>query len=170
MKLEGSCHCRAVRFSVESHEPYPFNQCYCTVCRKTNGSGGYAINLAADFRTLEVHGREHITLYRATIQEPGDTEPRKSAFERSFCSICGSGLWGWHPKWPNLLHPFASVVDTVLPTPPQRQHMMLDFKAPWVDTHAGPDDEHFARYPELSLADWHEQHGLRASDQESAPG
>lgn len=29
MKLEGSCHCRAVVFSVESAHPYPFNLCYC---------------------------------------------------------------------------------------------------------------------------------------------
>ncbi len=24
MKLEGSCHCRAVRFSLESKTPYPY--------------------------------------------------------------------------------------------------------------------------------------------------
>ena len=35
MKLEGSCHCGAVRFSVESHEPVPFMRCYCSICRKT---------------------------------------------------------------------------------------------------------------------------------------
>ncbi len=43
MLLEGSCHCRAVRFSVRSAHPYPFNLCYCSICRKTAGSGGYAI-------------------------------------------------------------------------------------------------------------------------------
>ena len=47
MQLEGSCHCQAVRFSVESHEPYPFMRCYCSICRKTAGGGGYAINLGA---------------------------------------------------------------------------------------------------------------------------
>ena len=45
MKLEGSCHCGAVRFSVETHAPYPFMRCYCSICRKTAGSGGFAINL-----------------------------------------------------------------------------------------------------------------------------
>jgi hypothetical protein len=49
MKLNGSCHCGAVRFSVQSPHPYPFTPCYCSICRKTAGGGGYAINLGADY-------------------------------------------------------------------------------------------------------------------------
>ena len=45
MHLDGSCHCGAVRFSLESAHPYPYNLCYCSICRKTGGAGGYAINL-----------------------------------------------------------------------------------------------------------------------------
>ena len=45
MKLEGSCHCQAVRFSLESAQPYPFMRCYCSICRKTAGGGGYALKL-----------------------------------------------------------------------------------------------------------------------------
>ena len=60
MKLEGSCHCGSVRFSVESAEPCPFMRCYCSICRKTAGSGGYAINLGADFRTLRVTGKRRL--------------------------------------------------------------------------------------------------------------
>jgi len=41
MELEGSCHCGAVRFRVSSGEPCPFNLCYCSICRKTAGGGGY---------------------------------------------------------------------------------------------------------------------------------
>ena len=48
MHLEGSCHCGAVRFSVEAHSPVPFMHCHCSICRKTAGSGGYAINLGGD--------------------------------------------------------------------------------------------------------------------------
>jgi hypothetical protein len=48
MRLEGSCHCRAVQFSVESHGPVPFMHCHCSICRKTAGGGGSAINLGAD--------------------------------------------------------------------------------------------------------------------------
>ncbi|MFP8875741.1 MAG: GFA family protein, partial [Myxococcota bacterium] len=35
MRLEGSCHCGALRFELESQHPYPFNLCYCSICRKT---------------------------------------------------------------------------------------------------------------------------------------
>lgn len=160
MKLEGSCHCGAVRFILESHEPYPFNCCYCTICRKTAGASGSAINLGGDFRTLEVEGRENITVYRARVQNPDDDAPRLSKNERSFCKQCGSALWCWHPNWPDLVHPHASVIDTELPAAPKRQHMMLDFKAPWVELHVGPDDSEFPRYPDASLAEWHKRHGL----------
>ena len=40
MHLEGSCHCGKVRFSVKAPHPYPFNLCYCSICRKTAGGGG----------------------------------------------------------------------------------------------------------------------------------
>lgn len=45
MKLKGSCHCGAVSFEVESKTPQPFMHCYCTICRKTQGGGGYTINI-----------------------------------------------------------------------------------------------------------------------------
>ena len=57
MLLEGSCHCGAIRFRVRSAHPYPFNHCYCSICRKTGGGGGYAINLGAEYESLEVEGK-----------------------------------------------------------------------------------------------------------------
>ena len=46
MQLKGSCHCGAVKFSLQSDSPVPFMHCYCSICRKTAGSGGYAIRSA----------------------------------------------------------------------------------------------------------------------------
>ncbi|WP_444919191.1 GFA family protein [Microbulbifer sp. JMSA003] len=40
VKLKGSCHCQSVKFSLSSRQPYPFNRCYCSICRKTAGGGG----------------------------------------------------------------------------------------------------------------------------------
>jgi hypothetical protein len=152
-----------VRFSLESAEPVPFLHCHCEVCRKTMGSGGYGINLGGDFRTLEVEGKEHVRVYRARIQNPEDAEPRQSRHERSFCGECGCHLWAWHPKWPDLVHPVAGAIDTPLPAPPARTHMMLEFKPDWVEVHAGPDDRQFERYPDESLAAWHERHAAIVS-------
>ena len=54
MHLEGSCHCGANGFDLESHSPVPFMRCHCSICRKTAGSGGGAINLGGDAAMLTV--------------------------------------------------------------------------------------------------------------------
>ena len=110
MLLEGSCHCGSVRFRVESDTFYPYQACYCSICRKTAGGGGHAINLGADAGTLKVEGGENISVYEATSQDRG-------APERNFCRRCGSFLWLFNPMWPDLVHPFASAIDTPLPKP-----------------------------------------------------
>src|SRR5690348_12543389 len=68
--------------------------------------------------------------------------------------------WLFSPEWPELIHPFASAIDTPLPTPPERTHLMLDFKAPWVEVESGRRDKRFARYPQESIAEWHQRLGL----------
>src|ERR1041385_4041387 len=99
MKLKGSCHCGAVTFSVESHTPYPYMRCYCSICRKTAGGGGYAINIMAEANTLEVHGSEHVAFHQARIEaadRPG--EFNTSSGKRHFCTHCGSALWIADPE------------------------------------------------------------------------
>jgi len=157
MQLEGSCHCGAVRFRCESRAPYPFNYCYCSICRKTGGSGS-ACNLHADADSLEVDGREHINVYRAFLDHPERTE--RSSGERRFCNRCGSPLWVWDPDWPELIHPFASVIDTPLPLPPERHHILLASKPDWVPVPAGSHDVRHDGMPGESLMEWHRRHGL----------
>lgn len=154
MQLEGSCRCGAVRFSVEAYAPVPYLRCYCSVCRKTAGDGGYAINLGAKADTLTVEGSEHLTVYRATIN--GEI----SEAERRFCSRCGSSLWVSDPRWPDLVHPFAGAIDTPLPEPPNRVHMMLGSKANWGQPDIREGDEQHDGYPSQSLESWHRAHGL----------
>jgi hypothetical protein len=154
MKLEGSCHCGAVKFSVTSHTPYPFMRCYCSICRKTAGGGGFAINLMADAKSLIVHGRKPLRIYHAEIH--GET----SSGQRYFCSRCASALWLFDDEWPDLVHPFASAIDTDLPKAPSRVHLMLKFKASWVEPAIGPNDACFEEYPEQSIEEWHKSRGL----------
>ncbi len=158
MLLQGSCHCGAVRFTVESPHPYPFNLCYCSICRKTAGGGGYAINLSAKFDTLQLKGKRHIRTYHAKMRsEDGEEE---SIGERKFCGKCGSALWVWDPRWPDLMHPHASAIDTDLPVPPERTHLMLGSKASWVKPCIEKRDKTFDDYPEESIAEWHQRLGL----------
>jgi hypothetical protein len=60
MKLEGSCYCKRVRFSAVSHTPYPYMRCYCCMCRKTGGGGGYAINIMVDVGSMKVEGEQYV--------------------------------------------------------------------------------------------------------------
>lgn len=154
MFLEGSCHCGAVKYSVQSSGPYPYMRCYCSVCRKTSGGGGYAINLSANAETLSVEGREHLGVYRATV----DGKPSQA--ERNFCSKCATALWVWDPRWPKLLHPFASSVDTPLPEPPQTVHIMQGSMASWSRPDVAEGDLVFDAYPEETIEAWHRRHNI----------
>lgn len=169
MMLEGSCHCGRVKFRLRSRHPYPFNLCYCSICRKTAGGGGFAINLGGEAASLEVAGRRALRVYRARIRNPEERRAHVSPAQRYFCGRCGSALWVWDPRWPKLIHPFASAIDTPLPAPPERTHLMLEFKAPWVVVRPGRKDKRFARYPKESIAAWHERLGLAADEADGPP-
>ena len=160
MHLEGSCHCKAVRFTVTSRHPCPFMNCYCAICRKTGGSAGFGINLAADFPTLVVTGQANIRVYRAGIADAATGEAAESQAGRSFCGTCGSALWLWDPRWPDLVHPHAGAIDSALPVPPDHWHIMLASKASWVVPDIRPGDRSFDGYPDGSIAAWHEARGL----------
>ena len=160
MDLTGSCHCGRVRFSLESRHPYPFNLCYCSICRKTAGSGGFGINLGGEAASLRISGDEHISVYRARVADPESGEAVQSPAERRFCRHCGSALWVWDPRWPALIHPHASAIDTPLPTPPSRVHLMLESKAPWVVPAVRAEDQQYPGYPQESIAEWHARRGL----------
>ena len=157
--LEGSCHCGAVRFSVFSRAASPYLRCYCSICRKTAGGGGYAINLSGEAATLKVTGEENVGVYHA--RGPAGDPKGVSPGERRFCKLCGSALYVFDPRWPELVHPFASAIDTPLKPPPETVFIMLDSKAPWVKLPADAKRTYcYAEYPDDSLADWHRAHGL----------
>jgi len=163
MKLEGSCHCGAVRFSLESHTPQPYMRCYCSICRKTAGGGGYAINIMGETASLKVRGASDVSVYRARIKEPGAKRQTRSQGRRHFCSKCGSALWAWDPRWKDWVYPFASAIDTPLPKPAEEVEIMLDYAAPWVDVPSGSKHAHFREYPDESIADWHKKRGLEVA-------
>ena len=148
MQLKGSCHCGAVRFSLDSETPYPYLHCYCSICRKTAGGGGYAINIMGKADTFRKRGRTRV--YRAT----------RGGGERHFCPRCGSALWVWDKHWPEWIYPFASAIDTPLPRPKERQHILLSSKANWVPVPRGSGEKRFREYPRESIIDWHRQRGL----------
>ncbi len=159
MLLSGSCHCKKIGFTLLSRHTYPFNLCYCEICRKTAGGGGYAINLGGEASSLEVEGAEYLSIYKAKLVDP-DGVSHVSSAERRFCKVCGSALWLWDPSWPELIHPFASAIDSELPPSPEQTHLMTAHKANWVGIARGEKDQIFLEYPDESIAEWHIRLGL----------
>ena len=92
--------------------------------------------------------------------EDEDGHCEKSSGQRHFCSRCATALWAYDPQWPELVHPFASAIDTKLPVPPSKVHLMLRFKASWVKPDFGRGDARFPYYPRLSIEEWHRRRGL----------
>ena len=160
IRLEGSCRCGAVRFSFDSHSPQPYQRCYCTICRKTAGGGGYAINIMGKTAGMTVAGRDAIGVYQAEICDDDGTNCKISTGQRNFCGKCATALWMFHPEWPDFIYPFASAINTDLPTPPELVHLMLHYKASWVAPVIGPNDKRFDQFPEQSIEDWHKDRGL----------
>ena len=154
-RLAGSCHCGGVTFEVMSHTPMPYMRCYCSICRKTDGGGGYTINLMGDAATLEVKGADEMTVYQAVID--GEQSPAR----RHFCKHCGTALYLFDPRWPELVHPFASTIDSELPPSPETAHIMLEGKPAWVDVPAeDAKNRHFPEYPDQSIEEWHKSRNL----------
>ena len=150
MLLEGSCHCGAVRFSVESQTPVPYRRCYCARCRKTAGGTGAAANVLAQASSLRVEGDDALTEYAAA-----DTTRTR------FCARCGSALWLTIDSATDAVYPFASALDTPLPEAPERVHVFTAEAPAWARPVRGPDDQVVERNTPESIDAWHRRHRLR---------
>ena len=155
MQLRGSCQCGKVDFRVESDTPYPFMFCYCSICRKTTGA--LTSNIMGKRATLKVRGRRHLRVHHAVMRARGRRATRSDG-ERWFCVRCGTHLYVLDDRWPDGVWPNAAAIDTKLPVPPEHVELMLRYKPAWVPTVG--DGDRFPEYPKLSIAEWHEQHGL----------
>jgi len=84
--LKGSCLCGGVEFELNGEfEPRSF--CHCTSCKRLSGGVGTANGRARSDEIEIVKGRELLTTY----------QPREGS-AKTFCSVCGSNLFGG--GWP----------------------------------------------------------------------
>ncbi|RSH81163.1 uncharacterized protein EHS24_008600 [Apiotrichum porosum] len=120
MLLEGSCHCRAIKYTVESNTPVPYQLCQCSICRKTGGYTG-SVNIMGNNPTLKViRGKDKMKEYTPAMAfDKNDHPTRKTTSIRTFCGDCSAMLWNWHPEWPDWIYPLASSIDSDLPTFPK---------------------------------------------------
>ncbi|KAF5317482.1 hypothetical protein D9619_013158 [Psilocybe cf. subviscida] len=155
--LKGSCHCGSVQFTVESTSPVPYQLCLCSICRKVGGVGG-SINLGGDAKSLDIKGAENLSVYNAVLNR-GTADERTASSERNFCKRCSSMLWLYDKQWPELIHPFASAIDSPkLESPDTMLCIKLDSKPDYVRLPEGKKEE-YSGYGPLSLAEWHKKNG-----------
>ncbi|KZV73523.1 hypothetical protein PENSPDRAFT_574408 [Peniophora sp. CONT] len=153
--LEGSCHCGVVKFSILSSAAVPYQNCFCSICRKIGGPGGI-VDLDGYAETLEVQGKENISIYHAVLANRGEPDEQRASSERSFCKLCGSMLWLFFPDRPKRLYPFASAIDTPLASAEEMTILMVESKPDWVRLPEGPKSSE--SYPAESLENWHKRH------------
>ena len=86
MSLRGSCLCGGVRFEVT--EPFTaVSQCHCTSCKRISGGTGTVSGRARSDAVRILAGEELLTRY----------QPDEGS-AKTFCSVCGSNLFGG--GWP----------------------------------------------------------------------
>ena len=122
--LEGSCLCGGVRFEVTG-EFEPRSYCHCVSCKRLSGGAATANGRARSDSIRITAGRELLRTY----------QPDEGS-AKTFCSVCGSNLFG--AGWPE--SEFASVrlpaIDTPFEGRPTR-HIFTRSVAAW---EALPDD------------------------------
>jgi hypothetical protein len=127
--MKGSCWCGGVQFTVR--EPFiSANLCHCTSCKRISGGVGTANGRARTEWIDVTQGRELLTTY----------EPDEGS-KKTFCSVCGSNLFGG--GWPDSeqVSVRLSAIDEGLDRKPDA-HTYVRSVAPWETL---PDDG-LARY------------------------
>ena len=65
-KLEGSCQCGGVEFTLQSQTPVPYQLCACSICRKIGGHIG-AVNLGGIADSLKISKGKDLIKYDPSI-------------------------------------------------------------------------------------------------------
>ncbi|WWD03581.1 hypothetical protein V865_001635 [Kwoniella europaea PYCC6329] len=162
--LEASCHCKAVKYTLESNTPVPYMLCQCSICRKVGGYMG-SVNIMGNTKTLKlIRGEDKIKKYNAVKSYDKDDKPKERyGSERAFCSECSSMLWCFDEQWADWIYPFASCIDKPDPLPPIPEGgTMRAIKRDSCPSHV-PIPEGAKAYddygPGKGIEDWHKSTG-----------
>lgn len=122
--LRGSCQCGGVRFEVPD-DFLSMSFCHCATCKKISGGVGTA---SGGVRTESIRllaGEDRVRTY----------QPDEGS-AKTFCSVCGSNLFG--SGWPRseITSVRLSAIDTPFDERPQG-HIYVRSLAPWETL---PDD------------------------------
>ena len=87
MKIDGGCHCGAIRYEAEV-DPASVAICHCTDCQTLSGSA---------FRTVVPARREHFRLLTGTPKIYVKTAESGNRRVQAFCPECGTPIYSAAP-------------------------------------------------------------------------
>jgi hypothetical protein len=116
----GSCLCGNIKYEVHG-ELSDFGHCHCRSCRKTSGSA-FGANVGVDRTAFRL-------LSGADTLREFESSPGKL---RVFCSRCGSPIYAYLAKSPDVLRVRLGSLDTPFDSR-ARAHTFVSDKADWED-------------------------------------
>lgn len=119
MKVDGGCHCGAIRYQAEV-DPASVGICHCTDCQRLSGSPWRA-SVRARAEDVRLSGTPRVYVKTA------DSGTRRG---QAFCPDCGSPLYAFTPDDPQVFNLRLGSVDQRAELPPQRQ-IWCDSALPW---------------------------------------
>jgi len=163
MKLEGSCHCGAVKFTVQSHTPYPYMRCYLLDLPQDRWRRRLRDQHHGPRRSRSpCAARNSSACFARAIRDKAN--PPRHALGRSpalLCENAAGALWVWDPALDGLGVP-VRVGDRHTVTEAAGgagDHARLR-RAVGGAIPKGRGHTHFGEYPEEGIADWHAKRGL----------
>ena len=134
MTLAGGCHCRAVRYRIDS-EPIHVDLCHCVDCRRNSGA---PVVCWAGFPEAS------LTIEQGTAK----TFNSSGAAFRDFCPDCGTGLFYRNADFlPGMVEVQSATLDDPAAVPPH-QHIQAAERLGWMEhAHELPSVQ---RFPEPS--------------------
>lgn len=114
----GSCLCEGVRFTVEG-ELARVQICYCTQCRRAQGSA-FGANIPVE--TSRLNFVSGLSLLKRYESSPGKT--------RVFCSACGSPVFSERASLPGVVRLRAGLLAEPVDSR-VGSHAYVDSKASW---------------------------------------
>ena len=123
-RVEGSCLCGAVRFSI-GLPPLWVAHCHCSMCRRAQGAGFVTWVGVSEAGFVLQAGSEALARYASSAKAV-----------RSFCSRCGSPLFFQSSRWPGEIHVTLASLDSAAGLEPQA-HAYWSDHVPWIGWDGG---------------------------------
>jgi hypothetical protein len=135
MKLNGQCHCGAIKFEAEAASNV-FGICHCTDCQVMSSTAfSAAVRVRSDHFKV-VSGQPKT--YTKTAEETGNKSTSV------FCGDCGTRVYAWADENPTIIRVRLGVIVQRADLVPGRQ-IWRRSALPWVDRIS--DMEAFDRNP-----------------------